>query len=843
MKKNISINIGGIIFHIEEDGFDKLRAYLDSVNQYFSTFEDSKEIIDDIENRIAEIFLSKLSDGKQVISNEDVVDLMATMGTTQDFDATIETESEGQTQSEASQQQEQTSHQESSESGTQSDAGSKKLYRDERRKVLGGVCAGIAHYFGIDPIWVRLIFIATFAGVFLGGLFGAIFVVYLILWIVVPGNSMLDDDDQNVKKLFRDGESRALGGVCSGLASYFGTDTTVIRLLFVLSIFLGGAGIIVYIILWIITPEARTITEKMQMEGEPVTLSNIEENVKKNLNEKEGEESALAKVLLFPFRVIATVIKAISTALGPVALALVEIVRIFFGLIITIVGFSIMISLIVALAVVLGWDAGYWTDYVYFGHFPTDVFIRTVSVWSVVSAFLIAFIPSLSITLLGLYVLLKKSVVKAYVIWALFGFWILGLIGSAFFIPGLVRDFRTDTTVRTQQSYAMTSGTPTLKLNYIDLGSYEAVDLRLRGHSDSTYRLETRTTARGANRNAARENAESVNYVVDQQGDDFMFDSNITFNGDSPFRFQEVDATFYIPEGKVFRMDRDLSEILRNTLYLNGYSTYQMEDNDWVFNSGGLECLTCTSSNGSRRSSSRSRIDDDSNTDSKDFGSAGVDRSWRRIRGEEVAFQYEDFEAVKVSSHFKVFIVEGDEYEVRLRGDEDDLDDVSIRNRNNTLEVKRRNRDWGWWEKGNWPYEIGVYIVMPKLESLDLSGACDGEIRGFEDFDMELTLNGASELDARIRPDYLEIDMNGASKLELDGSAEKIEANITGASKLDAVDFRVETGELDLNGASKAQVYVTDELWVDANGISTVSYKGDPKLYADKNGLSTVKRY
>lgn len=839
MKKNISINIGGIIFHIEEDGFDKLRAYLDSVNQYFSTFEDSKEIIDDIENRIAEIFLSKLSDGKQVISNEDVEELMSTMGTTQDFDATIETESEGQTQKEAGQQQDQSSYEEEANYSTGSDTGSRKLYRDERRKVLGGVAAGIAHYFGIDPIWMRLLFIALFVNVFFGGLSGAVAITYLILWIVVPGNRKLDEDDQNVKKLFRDGESRALGGVCSGLASYFGTDTTVIRLIFVLSIFLGGAGIIVYIILWIITPEARTITEKMQMEGEPVTLSNIEENVKKNLNEDEGEESALAKVLLFPFRVIATVIKAISSALGPVAVALVEIVRIFFGLIITIVGFSVMISLIVAFMVVLGWDSGYWADYVYFGHIPTEIFARSVSIWSVVSAFLIAFIPALCITLLGLYVLLKRSVVKAYVVWALFGFWILGLIGTAIFIPSLAKDFRTDSSTRTQRTYVQTDGTPTLRLNEIGLRNYEAVDLRLRGHSDSLYRLEVRTTSRGANRNEARDNASGIDYHVSQSGDDFYFDSNISFADDAPFRFQEVDATFYIPEGKVFRMERDLAEILTNTLYLNGYRTYQMEDNDWVFNSDGLECITCATRRGSRRSSSRSRA----NEDTRDYGGAGSDRDWRRIRGEEVSFQYDDFEEVKVSSHFKVFVVQGDKYEVRLRGDEDDLDDVSIRNRNNTLEIKRRNRDWGWWEKGDWPAEIGIYIVMPKLEAFELSGACDGEIRGFEDFDMELTLQGASELEARIRPDYLEVDLNGASKLELDGSAEKIDARVTGASKLDAIDFRSETGDLSLNGASKASVFVTDELWVDANGISTVSYKGDPKLYADKNGLSTVKRY
>src|SRR5688500_20374104 len=90
MKKNISINISGIIFHIEEDGYDTLKKYLDSINRYFSTFEDSSEILIDIESRIAEIFLSKLNEEKQVITAEDVSSLVATMGSVSDFKAAEE---------------------------------------------------------------------------------------------------------------------------------------------------------------------------------------------------------------------------------------------------------------------------------------------------------------------------------------------------------------------------------------------------------------------------------------------------------------------------------------------------------------------------------------------------------------------------------------------------------------------------------------------------------------------------------------------------------------------------------------------------------------------------------
>ena len=92
MKKNISINISGIIFHIEEDGYEILRKYLDSINRYFSSFEDNSEILADIESRIAEILLSKLSEGKQVVTAEDVNALMATMGSVNDFKAAEEQE-------------------------------------------------------------------------------------------------------------------------------------------------------------------------------------------------------------------------------------------------------------------------------------------------------------------------------------------------------------------------------------------------------------------------------------------------------------------------------------------------------------------------------------------------------------------------------------------------------------------------------------------------------------------------------------------------------------------------------------------------------------------------------
>ena len=350
MKKNISINISGIIFHIEEDGYDQLKEYLESINRYFSTFEDSLEIIADIETRIAEIFLSKLKEGKQVIGLDDVEVLIATMGSIKDFQAAEEDTSFSAIaeESEVSEEEE--------------DQGepifSKRLYRDNNRKLLAGVLSGIAFYFNIDALWIRLLFVLLFFGVWAFPAWpGFLFLAYIVMWIVVPASDELKEE-KKIKKMYRDPDSKVLGGVASGIAAYFGVDVVIIRLLFFATIFIAGTGLILYIILWIILPEAKTLTDKMEMQGQPVTLSNIESNIKKSLNVTEGDENILVKILLFPFRLIAALFEFLSRALGPFMSFLVEALRVIVGVLIAIIGISGVLGVLIATGVFVGLIAG-----------------------------------------------------------------------------------------------------------------------------------------------------------------------------------------------------------------------------------------------------------------------------------------------------------------------------------------------------------------------------------------------------------------------------------------------------------------------------------------------------
>ncbi len=162
MNKTIIINISGVIFHIEEDAYEMLKNYMNGIKKHFASYQDNFEIITDIENRIAEMFSEVLnSENKQVIINADVDLVISKMGNTEDFGDDTDSDF--------------TDPQSDSKSET-----ARKLYRDIDDRVVGGVCAGIGHYFGIEARWIRVAFFVLFF------FYGFGLLPYILLWIVMP---------------------------------------------------------------------------------------------------------------------------------------------------------------------------------------------------------------------------------------------------------------------------------------------------------------------------------------------------------------------------------------------------------------------------------------------------------------------------------------------------------------------------------------------------------------------------------------------------------------------------------------------------------------------------------
>lgn len=161
MKKTLTVNLAGNVFHIDEDAFATLENYLYKLKRNFSRSEGGEEIIADIEARIAELFRERLGQSRQVVEQADVSAVIQTMGQPEDLADDEEDTASAQPPPEGA-------------------ARGRRVYRDPDDRILGGVASGLAAYFGIDPLWLRLILALLFLTM------GTGILLYLILWVVIP---------------------------------------------------------------------------------------------------------------------------------------------------------------------------------------------------------------------------------------------------------------------------------------------------------------------------------------------------------------------------------------------------------------------------------------------------------------------------------------------------------------------------------------------------------------------------------------------------------------------------------------------------------------------------------
>lgn len=193
MKTTITINLGGIVFHIDDDAYEMLHTYLIAIEKQFTSDEERQEVMSDIEARLSELFTETLNEKRDVIMKDDVSKVIEIMGEPEEF-------SDEEAKSESS-----------------------KSSKQSKRKNMY---------------------------------------------------------NRNSKKMYRDPDNRILGGVCSGLSAYFNVDPIVFRIIFILIAMGMGSGLIIYVILWIVIPEASTTAQKLEMRGEPITIENIKKAVR-----------------------------------------------------------------------------------------------------------------------------------------------------------------------------------------------------------------------------------------------------------------------------------------------------------------------------------------------------------------------------------------------------------------------------------------------------------------------------------------------------------------------------------------------------------------------------------
>ncbi|MHA8065449.1 PspC domain-containing protein [Aquirufa sp. ROCK2-A2] len=804
MKKTLSINIAGLVFYIEEDAYAILDAYLKSIEAYFENFEGSKEIIADIEGRIAEKFWSIREDEKtEAISLEHVNQLIATLGTVADFQE-IEMEEE---------RKESKSH-----SNPKSEKSNSKIFRrDILRKQLGGVASGLGRYFDVDPIWIRIILLIGLFGAFpIFHVGNVIFWAYIICWIAIPGENYSDEDRQ-YRKFYRDPEKKVIGGVISGIAAYTGWDLGLLRVLAVISALCFGVGIVTYIVIMAIAPQAKTLTDKMEMQGEPITLENIEQNIKRSLDNETGPESTVSRILLFPFRAIAIVFKSLSGVLN--------VIRWFFqitaGFVLSVIAIALLIVLfILAVSGVSGLDHGLMNISLGETQLPVFLLAKDLPTWTF-WAFLAAVLPIIiSLGMAGISLLINKRIFNKMYSIVSTTLMILGWIGLFFAASTIGKNFTRTASINqlkdlpiSQTAYVLDVkkesresifekmlGSKALADEFIDdedehdynNGGFSSVRISIEGYSGKNIQVIQFSKSNGIDRLDAEKNARSMSYGYTQTGNKLLFDTHFGILNQK-FRFQRARVKILVPIGMEFSMSRDFASFISNEIdggYFNEDKGDLFVGSLWAFTSE--DNLVCQNRKPVVHDSSSEEHFDQENSESQ----FSITKSMDSFDGIEIV----DTETSSIK------IIKGNEYKVSYKGQFPGADFNA-----NTVVEK------GILKISNLPSDVEVEIQMPSVKKLELGGSARTELSGFS-------------------TSTLEVILKDAHSLTLKGSSDKLLASTSNNSELLAGDWLTKLAFVSANNDSKMELNVSSLLKGKKEDTADISY---PKLKTLKIQLSS----
>lgn len=600
---------------------------------------------------------------------------------------------------------------------------------------------------------------------------------------------------QTAKKLYRDPDDRVLGGVCSGVAAYIGIDAVWLRLLFAILFFGYGTGILLYIVLWIIVPVARTTAEKLSMRGAPANLDNISRFVKEEARSIRDTTYAKDGARYWANRISDVLVEVLRSA--------VRIISALFAVM------AIVLASVLLLALVIG-----SLGLLFFSGFPVEnPFLYVVTTGQMV----LAGIGLLFVLGVPLFWLIYKSL--AYLLrfpglgmragYAMLALWVLGFGCSLYAASDIAANFSQSATQRKllpiqsddrSYYYIQTTEAPakkSKKVQFLSAGYSISADIETsenRLWSDDVELNIVKSTSgkvelmavlhsRGRDANEAEQLAGSISIALEQQDSLLLIPSGFHIPGGA-WRNQDVTLVLRIPVGTSVELAPSLRKMLDDDLGIN-WSDRSL-GKVCEMRQEGLHCIDCK--NPSVIASGDGRI-----------------------------LEVRDFTGIRAGESVNLRIRYGTEFKVWVEGNDRESIQAEVRGKQLVLSMDDADDE-----------EHTVWVQMPNLQMLDVSGAAQVEAEGFTLDKLQMEASGSGSVRFTGKVQRLDAEGSGASDVRLHGQIERLDYAGSGASQLYSGSCETRRADIRLSGAAQAEVNALESLKAKASGGSRIRYTGNP---------------
>jgi phage shock protein PspC (stress-responsive transcriptional regulator) len=416
------------------------------------------------------------------------------------------------------------------------------------------------------------------------------------------------------RRLYRDGESRVLGGVCSGMAAYFNIDVVILRVIFVLAVFLSvGAAPLIYIVLWIAVPKAKTTAQRLEMKGKEATVSNIQQSIKEEMTEVGESFNRYKNSTDADGNTRRERFGDMVTSIFRVAL---RVLVLLFGVGLLLVGIASLIGFITSMAIghsfMQGgpWNFGNHMDIDMSGVLQNFVSPGAFTV-SMIAISVLVGIPILLILFIGTKLLFRYKTNNKLIGLGTFGLWLVALIALIIVAVNQVGNFGKQTSQTVSQKIDCTQ-CKTLYLettddlyeslidNQISLDRMKIATVngkeKILGHprftieksSTGEYLLLIKKRARGSSTEDAQKNVEQIDYNFMQKDSTLRLDPYYFLKDNAKWREQEVTMTLKVPEGKSIFMNSKMANIIYDIENTENMWDGDMVGKIWTMTADGL---------------------------------------------------------------------------------------------------------------------------------------------------------------------------------------------------------------------------------------------------------------